>query len=105
MPADQGLIDSVANANTKTVAEAAAHSMALIFQSNAAHFNRMNILAENALQAAIKGLHEVDPTEAVSIAKTLTGNDLAQQIAALMSAISTGQQQSKTAGNTPPVTP
>lgn len=104
MPADQGLIDSVSNANTKTIAEAGAHAMAQIFQSQAASFNRLNVIAEAATGNIVRRMTELDPAEAASVLKTTQG-DLAAQLGSLIAAISSGQQQSKTAGNTPPVTP
>lgn len=97
MAADQGLIDSVANENTKVGAGAPAHYAAATMGAYAAHASRLNIIAENALQnalavaqaataAAIRGFTEMSVAEALSNAVV-------------------GQQGSKVAGNTPPVTP
>jgi hypothetical protein len=105
MPADQGLVDSVSNANIKTIAEAGAHAMAQIFQSSAAHANRLNILAEGALAKSLKNMQELDVSEAVSEQKVLSGNDLGQVLASLNAAVAAAQQLVKGAGNTPPVTP
>lgn len=104
MGLDSGLVDSVANANVKTVGEAAAHSMALAMQNSVAHQNRLNILAETAMAQAIKGLQEVDPLEAISTVKALTGNDNSQAILAQLAALASGQQAAKIGQSTPPET-
>lgn len=52
-----------------------------------------------------KKLTEVDTLEALSVSKAMTGNDTAQVLAQLLADLGTGEQVSKTAGNTPPVTP
>jgi ATP:corrinoid adenosyltransferase len=145
---DNGIKESVANADMKTVAETAAHSAALamanavanqqlmlanaianqqLAQANSvanaqleqadavAHQRRMNILGELNLANAIKGIgediNEPSVENAVSAQKLLTGNDMAQNIAALNAAFSNmsqqlaGIQQSiKAAQTTPPET-
>lgn len=103
MPADQGLIDSVANENTKVGAGAPAFYGAVGMKSTAdfqaaqaAHLTRLNMIAETALQngiavsqaaaaAAIKSLTELDAVEAMSNAVV-------------------GQQGAKVAQTTPPET-
>jgi len=97
-------VEAVNVGNVKTIAEAAAHSMALVFEGQAAHFNRMNMLAESLMSVACKNLHELDPTQAISQVKALTGNDIASQITALTSAIASIQQMLKGAQTTPPTT-
>ena len=108
MPTDaqiaEEIIDSVAISNLKTVAEVASHSMGLAMQNAVAHQNRLNIVAEAAIGNITKNLTEADPIEAVSILKTLSGNDLAQQLAQLLSALASNQQGAKTAQTTPPPT-
>lgn len=89
MAADQGLIDSVANDNTKAVAGQPAVLANLSLQNQIAHQNRLNILAEAALATAITRVNELD----------------AEQIASLITGLSTNQQAAKVAQTTPPVTP
>ena len=112
MPADQGLIDSVANANTKTIAEAAAFFMAQGFQIHSqhmsnimAHQNRLAILAETAMAKSVEMLQNIGVDEAAAMNKIATGNDLAQQLSALLTALNSGQQGVKASQTTPPVTP
>ena len=98
------IINSVAISNLKTIAEAASHSMGLAMQNAVSHQNRLNIVAEAALGNITKNLTETDQIEAVSVLKTLSGNDLAQQLAQLLSALASNQQSAKTAQTTPPPT-
>jgi len=95
-------VEAVNVGNVKTVAEAAAVSLAQTFQDQAAHRARLNVLAEQLLSVAAKGLHEVDPTEAISTLKTLTGNDPAQSMNAILAALAANQQNVKAAQTTPP---
>lgn len=105
MAADQGVIDSVSNVNTKNLGDAAAFAMGLAFGDAVAHQRAMNSIREASVGAVVKSLVQVDPVESVSTNKLLSGNDLAATITALLSAISSGQQTVKTAQTTPPVTP
>lgn len=121
------VVDSVTTDNIKTIAEAGAHAMATAMQNLAAfqQASNSNILAiqqaaqqslvaqTNAMTnllmattgAIVKNLLEVDPGEAISVQKELSGNDTAQMLAQLLAALNSGQQGVKSAGNTPPVTP
>jgi len=90
--------------NAKVIGEIGAHTLGLAMQNAVAHQNRMNILAESFVAAAVKVIHEVDPIESVSVLKTLSGNDLAQQLAQLLSALAMNQQGAKVAQTTPPET-
>lgn len=101
----QGAVGAVNFGNIKTVGEAAAHSMALAMQNSVSHQKRMDVLAENFIAVAVKNAHELDPAEAVSQVKALTGNDIAATLANLIASLSSGQQQVKVAETTPPVTP
>lgn len=103
MAISQDLIDSVANENTKVGAGAPAHYAAAAMQAHSAlqaqqtlHLNRLNMIAETALQngiaisqaataASIKSLTELDAVEAMSNAVI-------------------GQQGAKIAQSTPPET-
>ncbi len=111
MPADPGLVDSVANGNIKTVAEMAAWSTAQVMaahaqvvQDHAAHRARLNILAEKFLATSVKSADEVDPEQAAATLKLLTGNDLGQVLSSLGTAVAQIQQLMKGAQSTPPET-
>jgi hypothetical protein len=98
-------LDTINNANLKTVGEMAAHSAGLAMQNSVAHAGAMNQIRELAIGALSKKMTELDVTEAVSLVKATSGNDVAAQIAALTAALAAGQQDVKTAQTTPPVTP
>lgn len=100
MARDQGLIDSVADSNIKTIAEAGAHSIALSFQNAVAHQARINALSEQYLSVALKNAHEVDPAEAVALAKAMGTSNLGD-FGAIIAAL---QQIMKGAQTTPPPT-
>jgi Lon protease-like protein len=104
MAADQGVIDSVSNVNTKNLGDAAAFAMGLAYGDAVAHQRAMNSIREASVGAVVKSLVQVDPIESTSVNKLLTGNDLASQIAALLAALNANQQGVKSAGTTPPVT-
>lgn len=107
MALDQGTLDAVNNSNFKTIAEASAvglaQAMAIQAQNAASHQNRVNVLAESALAAALKNQTELDPTEAASIRK-VDNADLAKVLAELGSAIASIQQSLKGAQTTLPET-
>lgn len=107
MALDQGTLDAVNNSNFKTIAEASAvglaQAMAIQAQNAAAHQNRVNVLAESALAAALKNQTELDPTEAAAIRKVDTA-DLAKVMAELNAALASIQQSIKSAQTTPPET-
>lgn len=103
MAADQGLIDSVSNANIKTVAEAPAFYMAQSMGDSVAHQRRVNALTETALGAMIKRLVEVDVQESAAEGKLLS-SDLANVVSQLGAAVAAIQQLTKSAQTTPPVT-
>ena len=110
------VVDSVTIDNVKAVAGSGSEAQATISKVLAAQIGiligdtvasagRRASIADLAMASAVKDLVTVDPQEAVSIAKTMTGNDLAQQLAQLLTALGSGQQGVKTAQTTPPVTP
>jgi hypothetical protein len=105
MPADQGLIDSVANANTKVMAESTSFWMSQAMGNHIQSQNRLQILAETALAKSIELLQNISMEEASATNKVGTGNDVAAQMQSLLAALNSGQQGVKSAGNTPPVTP
>jgi len=105
MPADQGIVDSVANANIKNLGDGPAFYAGLAMSNSVSHQNRLQILAESALGQITKKATEVDITEAISILKATSGNEVASTLANLAAALSSSQQGVKAAQTTPPVTP
>jgi len=103
MAADQGLVDSVANSNVKTIAESAAFYAAQAMANSVQSQNRLQIMAEAALSTSIKGLQTVSPEQAQADSTLQTGG-LAPLITALLSALNAGQIGAKTGDNTPPMT-
>lgn len=107
MALDQGVIDSVTNANFKTVAEAAsvglAQAMAVQAQNLASHQQRLNLLAESSLAQMLNKMNALDPEEAASISK-VEKSDLGKIISELGSQIAGLQQMLKGAQTTLPET-
>lgn len=105
MALNPDVVAAVANANFKTHAEGGAYYLNLAMGDAVAHQRRTHVVAENANGRVVKNLIEIDPEEAASTVKTLTGNDLGQQILQLAAALGASQIGAKTAQTTPPVTP
>lgn len=110
------VVDSVTIDNVKMVAGAgsdaqaslarvASSALGILINDAVASAGRRGNIADAAMATVLKDMSSIDPQEAVSIAKTMTGNDLAQQLAQLLTALGSGQQSVKTAQTTPPVTP
>ena len=97
-------VESVANANLKNVAEAPAFYSALAMGNATAHQQSMQQVQLAATGAIVKKLTEIDVAEAVSILKASSGNEVASNLAQLLSALGAGQQATKSAQTTPPVT-
>lgn len=103
MAADQGIIDSVSNANTKTFGDGPAFFAQMMMGDAVAHQRRVNALSETLLGAMGKRLVEVDVQEASAEGK-LMSSDLATIVSQLGAAIASIQQLTKSAQTTPPVT-
>lgn len=105
MPRSEDIISSVADANLKQLAELHVAQTGLMREEGVAHWSRLNKIAEAAVARAVKGLVEMDPSEAMSANHALTQNAYGKSVSdnALVAAIA--QIFSKAAGNTPPVTP
>jgi len=101
---DSSIVEAVANGNFKKEAEINGQLMTQYLGNQVGHLNRINVLAETYLAIAVKNAHELSPKDAVSTLKEMTGNDLAQQVSALGSAIASIQQSMKGAQSTPPET-
>lgn len=97
--------ESVAAANLKVLGDAPAFYAGLALGNATAHQQAMQSIQQASVGNIVKRLSEVDPMEAISVLKATSGNDLAQQMAALLAALASNQQSVKAAGNTPPVTP
>lgn len=93
---DAGVLESVVNANFKTLAE-------LVASNAAAHQNRLNLIAESSIGQIVNRMNTLDPTEAASIS-TVVRSDLAKAVADLGAAVGSIQQYVKGAQTTPPVT-
>jgi len=83
MALDPTVVDAVANANFKSMAEAGVADLL-------AHTARLRILAEKALAKSLESMDSISASEGLGAA---------------LAATPVFQQASKTAGNTPPVTP
>ena len=114
--ADPQIKDTLSVENLKTIAgssasaqakieQAAAAALGMLLSDAAAASSRRNNLADAAMGQAMIAMTQTDPSEAISTAKMMSGNDLAQTLAQLLAAVNTGTQSTKSAGNTPPVTP
>lgn len=103
MAADQGIIDSVSNANTKTFGDGPAFYAQLAMGDAVAHQRRINAISETLLGAMGKRLVEVDVQEAAAESK-LNASDLSTVVSQLGAAIASIQQLTKSAQTTPPVT-
>ena len=97
-------VEAVNVANVKTIAEAGAFFMAQAMGNHVSHGKRLDILAENALAKAVEGIQTLDAAESTAIQKLLSGNDLAQTMSSLGTAIAQLQQLMKGAQSTPPET-
>ena len=103
MAADQGMIDSVSNANTKTFGDGPAFYAQLAMGDAVAHQRRVNAISETLLGAMGKRLVEVDVQEA-SAESTIKADNLSSLLGQLGAAIASIQQLTKGAQTTPPVT-
>jgi len=97
--------DAVGFANVKTVGEGPAFFTNLAFGNAVANQQAMNAIGQAAVGSIVKGLTEIDPAEAASVSKALTGHDTAATITALLAALQSGQIGTKVAQTVPPVTP
>ena len=105
MPIPDSIVESVAIDNVKTVAGGPAFYSNLAMGNSVSHQQGMNAILTAAVGSVVKGLTEIDPSEAASISRTLTGHDTAAGITALLGALQSGQVGTKIAQSTPPVTP
>jgi len=104
MATDQ-TIDTLNNVNLKTVGEQAAFSTGLSMENAVSHQQAMNQIRELSMGNLAKKMTELDVMESLAVVKATSGNDVANQISALMAALAAGQSATKAAQTTPPVTP
>ena len=104
MPIIDMMAEATAATNIKNVAEAPAFYSGLAMGNAVAHQQAMQQVQIAATGAIVKGLTEIDPTEAVSALKATSGNEVAGTIAAILGALGSGQQSAKVAQTTPPPT-
>ncbi len=81
------LRESVAAANLKTIGEAAAYYTAMHMGNLTAHAKRVDTIAETAMARSIDLINNLGPAEARATSKVLTGNDSADQILQLITAL------------------
>ncbi len=105
MPIPDSIIDAVAATNLKNVGEAPAFYSGLAMGNAVSNQQSMNALQQAAVGSIIKGLTEVDPSEAVAALKLTSGNEVASTLGQLLAALQSGQVGTKVAQTTPPVTP
>lgn len=98
------VVQSVADANFKSIAEANAIAMNQAIQNAVAHQQAMNAIAQATTTMCVNKLLNIDPAEAKSLTEAMTGNKGADAISALGTAVAGLQQMLKGAQSTPPVT-
>ena len=106
---------AVANTNEKILGEAGAQAMGALYQGNTlaqlqqqqnmiSNAARIDAIGNAVVTAAVDKLLHPDVMESIAVNKVMTGNDMGQQLAALMAVLGTGQVVAKTAQTVPPVT-
>ncbi len=105
MPLPEEVVTAVSATNFKSLGEAPAFYSNLAMGNAVTYQQAMNNVTLAAIGKITKYLTESDAEESMAVLKMMSGNEPASQISAIMGAIAAAQQQSKTAGNTPPVTP
>lgn len=105
MPVNEQIVDSVSSSNLKTLGDGPAFYTNLAFGDAVAHQRAMNTIREASVGSIVDKLVHADPAEAMAILKMTTGDSVAQQMQALLSALNSGQQGVKASQSTPPVTP
>lgn len=102
MAADQGVIDSVSNVNTKTFGDGPSFYAQLAMGDAVAHQRRTHVLAESATAAATKLILTISPEQAAADA-TISEGSLPGLMTSLISALVSGSVGTKVGQTTPPV--
>jgi hypothetical protein len=97
MALDESIIQSVANANFKTMAE-------LPIQNAISHQQAMQMIREKSVAKSLEQMDTVQVPEGLGLAAAQRG-DLPKVITEIIGALASAQQGTKTAQTTPPVTP
>lgn len=119
--ATEQTLDTINNANLKTIAETPAWTnaqkqandishakrvdqlMEMAMQNLVGHQQRLNMLAETFVGKSIENSTSVDPTEAVAVSKLFKGES-DSAISSILAQLASGQIGAKTAMTTPPET-
>lgn len=104
MAIDQGVLDSVAGSNFKTLADGPAFFMNQLIADSLTNQRNVNSIREASLSASLHKFAAYDIQEGVAVSKMATGNDLAQQLSAMGNMVAALQQSMKGAQTTIPVT-
>ena len=86
-----------------SLARVVSSAMGILVNDSVASAGRRNAMADAAMATVLKSMSELDPTEAVAAAKTLSST-LPEVLAQLGSAVAALQQITKAAQTTPPIT-
>ena len=97
------VVDCLTIENLKNIAGASSAAQAVIYQDQAAHRNRVNVLAESLLAKACHKIQDLDMSDAVA-QNALNRGGADAGIASLLAAISAGSVMNKTVAITPPET-
>lgn len=107
---DPGILQSVADGNLKTIAEAGSfavanmmQAIALATQESVASMGRRGAMADAAMGASIKAMNEMDPQQAIALSKAIPA-DQAGILAQLGTTVAALQEIVKAAQTTPPQT-
>ena len=108
---ESGIVDSVANANFKNIAEAGAFYASLSMRDAVESQRRMSTLADQATGALLKQYNEMDASQALALVKANTGfdrasqvHDIARVVSELSAALANVQAMVKLAQSTRPET-
>ena len=108
---ESGVVDSVANASFKNIAEAGAFYASLSMRDAVESQRRMGTIADQATGNLLKQYNEMDASEALALVKADTGydrasqtHDLARVVSELSASLANVQVLVKLAQTTPPET-
>ena len=108
---ESAVVDSVANANFKNLAEAGAFYASLSMRDAVESQRRMSTLSDQATGALLKQYNEMDASEALALVKANTGfdpasqtHDIAKVVNELSAAVANAQILAKLAQSTRPET-
>lgn len=103
MPSE-AITETVADVNLKTVGEMPSESANLLRMAAVRDFQAWGEIVRATVSRCVDRILDTTPVDATAVQKVLSGNDTAAQLAQLLAALSSGQQQAKVAQTTPPPT-